>query len=53
VTYSIQFSRQAYKDLEKINKPFYASVKQAILNLAENPPPEWLQEIGWERWLPH
>lgn len=37
--YSLSFSKQAVKDLEKISNPFYTNIKQAISNLAENPRP--------------
>jgi len=37
--YSLTFSRQAIKDLEKINEPFYSHIKQAISELKENPRP--------------
>jgi mRNA-degrading endonuclease RelE of RelBE toxin-antitoxin system len=31
MSYSVNFSRQAIKDLEKISDPFYSHIKQAIL----------------------
>lgn len=31
--YSLSFSKQAFKELEKINEPFYSNIKGAILNL--------------------
>ena len=34
MAYSVNFSRQAFKDLEKINEPFYTPIKQAILPLS-------------------
>jgi mRNA interferase RelE/StbE len=37
--YSLSFSRQAIKDLEKLNEPFYSNIKQAIFDLTENPRP--------------
>ena len=45
MAYSVNFSRQAYKDLERINEPFYAPVKQAILNLADNPRPQGCKKL--------
>jgi len=37
MAYSLNFSKQALKELEKINEPFYSSLKQAIFDLTENP----------------
>ena len=37
--YTLDFTKQALKDLEKINEPFYSGIKQAIINLTENPRP--------------
>lgn len=39
MAYILSFSRQAIKELEKINEPFYSNIKQAIINLSENPRP--------------
>lgn len=39
MAYSLTFSRQALKELEKINEPFYSNIKQSIINLGENPRP--------------
>ena len=35
MAYSLNFSRQAVKELAKINEPHYSNIKQAILNLTE------------------
>jgi len=37
--YEIDFSKQAAKELEKINEPYYSSITEAILNLSQNPRP--------------
>lgn len=37
--YSLDFSKQALKELEKINEPFYSNIKEAISKLTENPRP--------------
>jgi len=37
--YNIRISKQAVKILEKINEPYYSSIKNAIYNLSENPRP--------------
>lgn len=39
MTYSINFSKQALKELENINDPFYSNIKDAITGLATNPRP--------------
>lgn len=37
--YSLRFTRQALKELEKINDPYYSNIKQAIVELTANPRP--------------
>jgi len=37
--YLLDFSKQALKELEKINEPFYYNIKEAISKLTENPRP--------------
>lgn len=39
MAYALNFSKQAFKELEKINEPFYSNLKQAILGLTDNPRP--------------
>lgn len=43
--YSLDFSKQAFKELEKINDPYYSSIKQAIFNLTENPRPQGFKKL--------
>ncbi len=43
--YSLDFSKQALKELEKISEPFYSNIKQAICNLAENPRPQGFKKL--------
>lgn len=45
MTYSLNFSKQALKELEKINEPYYSGIKQAILNLTENPRPQGYKKL--------
>jgi mRNA interferase RelE/StbE len=40
MTYSVNFSKQAVKELARINEPYYTNIKQAISALAENPRPQ-------------
>jgi len=42
MAYTLSFSKQALKELEKINDPFYTNIKQAIINLTEDPRPKWI-----------
>lgn len=37
--YTLNFSKQALKKLDKINEPYYSNIKQAIANLTNNPRP--------------
>ena len=37
--YSLDFSKQAFKELEKINDPFYSNIKEAIFNLTHDARP--------------
>ena len=38
--YALSFSKQAFKELEKINEPFYTKIKQEIISLSVNPRPQ-------------
>ena len=49
--YSVSFSRQAFKQLEKINDPFYSQIKQAIVDLADDPRPKGYKKIKRTRRL--
>lgn len=43
--YTINFTKQAFKDLDKINEPFYSNIKQAIINLSVNPRPTGFKKL--------
>lgn len=45
MVYSLDFSKHALKELEKINEPFYSNIKQAIFNLSENPRPNGCKKL--------
>ena len=45
MAYSLNFSKQAFKDLEKINEPFYSNIKQTILSLTLNPRPHGCKKL--------
>ena len=39
MAYTVTFSRQAFKELEKIHEPHYTHLKKAIIALTDNPRP--------------
>lgn len=43
--YSLSFSKQAFKELAKINEPYYANIKQSISNLTINPRPQGYKKL--------
>ncbi len=43
--YSLNFSKQALKELAKINEPYFSNIKQAIANLTENPRPPGYKKL--------
>lgn len=43
--YSLNFSKKALKELEKINEPNYGNIKQAIANLTKNPRPQGYKKL--------
>jgi len=45
MAYLLNFSKQAFKELEKINDPYYSNIKKAIYNLAENPRPQGYKKL--------
>lgn len=45
MTYSVNFKKNALKDLAKINEPFYSHIKHAIYGLAENPRPQGYKKL--------
>ncbi len=45
MAYSLNFSRPALKALGNINEPYYSAIKQAILNLTENPRPKGCKKL--------
>ena len=45
MAYSLDFSKQALKELAKINEPFYFNIKQAIFHLTENPRPQGYKKL--------
>jgi mRNA interferase RelE/StbE len=45
MVYTINFSKQSLKELEKINEPFYSNIKKAIIALSENPRPNGYKKL--------
>lgn len=45
MAYSLNFTKKAFKELEKINEPHYSAIKQAIQNLAINPRPNGYKKL--------
>jgi len=44
MAYQVNFTRAAIHALKKIPEPYYSAIKEAIINLAENPRP-----IGYKK----
>lgn len=45
MAYSLNFTKKAFKELEKINDPYYSAIKQAIQNLTVNPRPNGYKKL--------
>ncbi len=45
MAYALGFSKQALKELAKINEPFYSNIKQSITDLTENPRPAGYKKL--------
>jgi mRNA interferase RelE/StbE len=45
MSYSLNFSKQSLKELEKINDPYYSNIKIAIAGLANNPRPQGYKKL--------
>lgn len=45
MVYSLNFSRQALKELEKVSEPFYSALKKAIIELTTNPRPQGYKKL--------
>ena len=45
MAYFLNFNKQAFKELEKINEPNYSRIKQAIYGLADNPRPQGYKKL--------
>ncbi len=43
--YSLDFSKQALKELVNINEPYYSQIKQAIFSLTQNPRPNGYKKL--------
>lgn len=45
MSFSLNFSKKAFKSLEKLNEPIYSSIKVAVYNLADNPRPNGYKKL--------
>ena len=45
MSYTLNFSKRAFKELAKINEPYYTSIKFAITSLTENPRPQGSKKL--------
>jgi mRNA interferase RelE/StbE len=45
MSYSLNFSKRAFKELAKINEPFYTNIKISITSLTENPRPQGSRKL--------
>lgn len=45
MSYSLNFTKQSLKELEKINDPFYSNIKKAIIDLTSNPRPQGYKKL--------
>lgn len=45
MAYNVTLKKRAIKALEKINEPYYSSIKEAIYNLADNPRPQGYKKL--------
>ncbi|HSK12899.1 MAG TPA: type II toxin-antitoxin system RelE/ParE family toxin [Phnomibacter sp.] len=45
MAYNVTLKKRAIKALEKINEPYYSSIKEAIYNLAEDPRPAGYKKL--------
>ena len=45
MSYTLNFSKRAFKELAKINEPFYSSIKVSIISLTENPRPQGFKKL--------
>ena len=45
MAYDLTFSKQDVKNLERINEPFYSSIKQSILALTKDPRPQGYKKL--------
>lgn len=43
--YSLNFSKKALKELEKIKDPFYSNIKAAITDLTNDPRPQGYKKL--------
>ncbi len=45
MTYNVTLKKRTIKALEKINEPYYSSIKEALYSLADNPRPAGYKKL--------
>ena len=45
MVYNVTLKKRAIKALEKINKPYYSNIKEAIYSLVDNPRPTGYKKL--------
>lgn len=45
MSFTLNFSKRAFKELNKINEPHYSNIKIAIINLTEDPRPKGYKKL--------
>ena len=45
MSYFLNFTKKALKELDKINEPYYSAIKLAIQNLTINPRPQGYKKL--------
>ncbi len=43
--YTLNFSKRAFKELAKINEPYYTCIKVAVTSLTDNPRPQGYRKL--------
>ena len=45
MVYQVNFTRSAFRSLERIPEPFYTAIKRSIIRLADNPRPSGYKKL--------
>lgn len=47
MAYSVTLKKEAIKALQKINEPFYSTIKKTVYSLANNPRPQGYKKLKY------